>query len=97
MLALRSIETRKWLAGANLLLAAVLVILPVVALPSHSTSSESMYGEGFWWGVAFLACLLIAGLLSLAALGHWWRWRLRWLVQGLAIALPVLGAVFLFS
>ena len=90
----RDLKT-KLLAVANLVLATACFVA-VVALVNNYYSvvnSGQRYDIEVLIGPYLAALVFLPGgtLLSLAAAAHWWRWPLRWLFQGLAIAvLPVI-------
>src|SRR5262245_12391282 len=91
MLVLLQVEARKWLIVANLLSAAGVVLPAVLAIPtllSQPSAAIDIDAVGYAW-LAALVCFPTACLLGLAATGHWRRWPLRWLLQALALALPV--------
>ena len=92
MLVLPHVDARRWLIGANLLLAAGVVLPAVLAIPtllSQPSAAIDIDAVGYAW-LAAVVCFPTASLLGLAATGHWRRWPLRWLLQMLALALPLL-------
>jgi hypothetical protein len=86
----------KGLFAANLVAAAA-AIVPPAELAIEYVRATTDQGEilGYLLLLSFV-CLPSAALLALAAAAHWWRWPLRWVFQGLAVALPtVLGLLLL--
>ena len=99
MLAVRRADAHKWLAAANLIAAVVVAVPALLLLPTLASppGASDIDGVGYAWAAALL-CLPTAALLGLAASAHWWRWPLRWVFQGLAVALPaVFAALFLLG
>ena len=97
MISVRRFETHQWLATANVLLAAIILLralasLPHALAPAPTTDIDAV---GYAW-LAVIVCAPIALLFALAATAHWRHWPMRWIFQALAVALPVaLGAFFL--
>jgi hypothetical protein len=72
----------KWLAALNAIAAAAAAaVLTISWLEYLSAASDRKRLTG-------VACLA-AALFALTAVAHWRRWPFRWLIQALAIALPL--------
>ena len=86
----------KGLFAANLIAAAA-AIIPPAYLAIDYVRATSDRGEILGYLIVLsLVCLPSAALLALAAAAHWRRWPLRWVRQGLAVALAtVLGLLLL--
>jgi len=80
-------RTTKWLAALNASAAvAAVAVLPISSLEytSHPSDMGAQNHVFPTWLV-----YLTAALFGLAAAAHWRRWPLWWLVQGMAVALPL--------
>jgi hypothetical protein len=87
MLSSSRTRTTKWLAALNASAAvAAVAVLPISSLeyPSHLSDRGAQNHVFPTWLV-----YLTAALFGLAATAHWQRWALWWLVQGMAVALPL--------
>lgn len=81
MLALSRTAASRWLASLNAIAAPAVVALLALG------------GQGY-----LKVCLPTAAVLfGLTAAAHWWRWPLRWLLQSLAIAVPVVIVILLLT
>ena len=87
----------KLLVAANWIAAIVsLAILGKMLIQSWNASNPDtdIDSQGYALLSAFV-CLPAAALFGLAGAAHWWQLPLRWLLQALAIALP-LGILVVF-
>ena len=97
MLALRSIPKYKWLAAGNGLVALVVVIPAARAFFSMVAPSPNSDIDAFGYALlAILVCVPVAGLFILAAAAHLGRWPLRWVLQAIAVVLPVCAIIVLY-
>ena len=90
MLPRSGVRPAKWLAVANLAVAAgaaAVAVFGAIGLVSPSPTQDiDAFGYSF---LALLFFLPVAASFALAAAAFWWGWPLRWLFQGLAVLLPV--------
>ena len=91
----------KLIAVANLVLAVACIVLVVTVFVDYYrvvNSGKSYDPEvliGPYLGVIVFVPFI--GLLCTAAAAHWCRWPGRWIIQGVAIAVPVVILLVLFS
>jgi hypothetical protein len=101
MISLTTIPKVKLIAVANLVLATGCVVVAIATFVDYYkvVNSGKSYDPEILIGpyLAVIVLLPLGGLLCTAAAAHWLRWSGRWIVQGLAIALPVAILLVLFS
>ena len=85
----------RWLATLNAIAAPAVVALLAIALRGYLTFTSDMDAQGYKL-LTWRVCLpTAAALFGLTATAHWWRWPVRWLLQGLAIAFPIVIVILL--
>ncbi len=97
MISLIQVPRTRVAALANLVPAVICLLLAVTLTVAYFTTSSQSQDPEIFIGpyLATFVFLPLGALFSLAAVAHWRRWPVRWFVQGLAIALPLVFAVLM--